>query len=878
MATDGNKLSRDLIGLFFLFVGLLLLLSLGTFDPADPSLTHVASGRKAVANKAGLFGSYVSGFLVDMLGLAAYFAPLAFLTAGARRIMGFAPLAWWRWFGICILASCVAVAAEDWVLAIRTIGKGGLSGHALVSFFSAYLGSIGMAMFWGFLFLLSVQLVTDFSWLAFLRTNCARLAAAIRAAMEKKPEPEPVILVDEEERRPRIARQLESSLENQSENKPENKPESRAGNQLEKRPEISPESRPERQPESRVVIKERVETPRAAIEETPVVSFSFSEGPAEFADQEVPVTDAYTGAEGRALPGTDLGFLQATDYEGADPPWLRDMEEDNVAELAVRDLNRPHRTIPVSVGQPRADAGPANGDAKLTNEDEVDLPAVLDSAIDIREAVTTVSAAEAGLAPKPRPALPPFSLLHTVAASSEKMPREILEAKGRTLMTCLSDFGIQGELVGIAPGPVVTMFEVRPAAGVRVARIENLSDDLALALKAVAVRVQAPIPGTDTVGIEIPNEIREIVCLKELFCSQAFAESEPLLSMALGKDIQGAPAMADLARMPHLLVAGATGAGKSVCLNSILLSFLYKARPDEVKLLLVDPKRVEMAVYADLPHLVHPVVTEMELAKNALNWAVSEMSRRYNDLALLGVRNIAAYNEKIKDIDKKKQPDLAHLEPMPYLVIVIDELADLMMTAAKEVEAYIMRLAQLARAAGIHMILATQRPSVDVVTGLIKANFPCRIAFQVTSKHDSRTILDAVGAEHLLGKGDMLFKPAGGKFRRLHGAFVSDDDVGAVTDYWRKQQKPSYMIDFSDWGGESAQGGGNGGGSGGDDIAADPMYSEAVSFVREQGKASISLIQRRFRIGFNRAARFVEQMEQDGIIGPADGAKPRVVR
>lgn len=836
--TDSNKLSRDALGLFLLFIGLLLLLSLGTFDPADPSLTHVVSGKKAVANKAGLVGSYVSGFLADMLGLAAYFTPVAFLASGARRIMGHAPWPWWRWLGVCLLAACVAVGGEAWAVTLRAVSGGGLTGHALINFFLAYFGSVGTGLFWSFLFLLAVQLVTGFSWLGFIQDCCVKSAAAVRKAMEKKPEP--VAAAEKAGSRP------EPSL---------------AGVVIKEREETP-----------RAAAKEREDVPRVEITASPASTFRFSEGPR---DADVPVRDEVTGAQGRALPGTDLGFLSASDYEGGDPPWLRDMEEDNVAELAIRDLRIPRgETAPrTGGGTPAHVAGQASGRTTAQAQAVVEGPAV-----DIREAVTTVSAAEAGLAKKPRPALPPFSLLHTVAASAAKMPRDVLEAKGRTLMTCLSDFGVQGELVGIAPGPVVTMFEVRPAAGVRVARIENLSDDLALALKAVAVRVQAPIPGTDTVGIEIPNEIREMVCLKELFCSKAFAESDSLLSMALGKDIQGAPTMADLSRMPHLLVAGATGAGKSVCLNSILLSFLYKARPDEVKLLLVDPKRVEMAVYADLPHLVHPVVTEMELAKNALNWAVAEMGRRYNDLALLGVRNITAYNEKIKELDGKKHPDLAHLEPMPYLVIVIDELADLMMTAAKEVEGYIMRLAQLARAAGIHMILATQRPSVDVVTGLIKANFPCRIAFQVTSKHDSRTILDAVGAEHLLGKGDMLFKPAGGKFRRLHGAFVSDDDVAAVTDYWRKQQRPSYLIDFSDWNGESSQGSGGGGGAGGDDVASDPMYSDAVAFVREQGKASISLIQRRFRIGFNRAARFVEQMEQDGIIGPADGAKPRVVR
>ena len=475
--------------------------------------------------------------------------------------------------------------------------------------------------------------------------------------------------------------------------------------------------------------------------------------------------------------------------------------------------------------------------------------------------------------------LPALELLQAAPSSGGGTPREVLEAKGRSLMTCLSDFGIQGELVGITPGPVVTMFEIRPAPGVRVSRIANLSDDLALALKAVAVRIQAPVPGTDTVGIEIPNEVRETVCLKELLGSQIFQQSKSLLTLALGKDIAGLPAVADLATMPHLLVAGATGAGKSVGINSIILSFLYKARPEEVKLLLVDPKRVEMAIYADLPHLVHPVVTEMQLAKNALEWAVAEMEQRYNSIARAGVRNITDYNAKLVSWGDSPPSGMEDLEFIPYLVIVIDELADLMLVAAKEVETSIVRLAQLARAAGIHLILATQRPSVDVVTGLIKANFPCRISFQVTSKHDSRTILDTVGAEHLLGRGDMLFKPAGGKFKRMHGAFVSDQNVNAVVDYWKSRQRPDYQVDFSDWAPEGAGGAfsSNGGGNGGGDIAADPMYNEAVEFVRQQGKASISLIQRKFRIGFNKAARFVEQMEMDGIIGPADGSKPRVV-
>ena len=834
--TNGNRLSRDLFGLFLIFLGLLLLLSLGTYDPRDPSMNHVVSAARVVSNKAGLFGSYVSGFLVDMLGVASFMAPGIFLIMGARRIFGVTAWPWWRWCGFAMMSMCIAVAGQAWKVKLLTVGTGGLMGHALLSFFSSYLGTVGTTLFWGFVCLFAVQLMTGFSWFALVLDCCAWLVAKTKTFAQEQAEARKLRAEEREEAR---LREQEREGENTQ-------------------------------------VREPVEAP--PVVSTVVFSPRTDSAPPVSAPPISGKEDEFTFApSANCAPGTDLGFLDEA-IADEELPWIQAIEQGKIEERAIRTERERARLLLQEVQKETPDSRqfPDTSDtAEQSDPEEEKLPY-----IDIREAVETVPPTHEPERPKTKRAipLPPFSLLHTVAEASQKTPREVLEAKGRTLMTCLSDFGVQGELVGIAPGPVVTMYEIRPAAGVRVARIENLNDDLALALKALAVRVQAPIPGTDTVGIEVPNENREMVCLKELFCSNAFAESESLLTMALGKDIQGAPTMTDLSRMPHLLVAGATGAGKSVCLNSILLSILYKARPEEVKLLLVDPKRVEMAVYADLPHLVHPVVTEMELAKNALSWAVAEMGRRYNDLALLGVRNITAYNAKIAELDRSRHPELAHLQFMPYLVIIIDELADLMMTAAKEVEGYIMRLAQLARAAGIHMILATQRPSVDVVTGLIKANFPCRISFQVTSKHDSRTILDTVGAEHLLGKGDMLYKPAGGRFRRLHGAFVRDDDVAAVVEYWRARQKPMYDVDFSNWGAESAQGGGGANGSGGEDIASDPMYAEAVIFVRDQGKASISLIQRRFRIGFNKAARFVEQMEQDGIIGPADGSKPRQVR
>ncbi len=467
--------------------------------------------------------------------------------------------------------------------------------------------------------------------------------------------------------------------------------------------------------------------------------------------------------------------------------------------------------------------------------------------------------------------LPSIDLLNEIPKTRISVNSKVLQDKANRLTACLEDFGIQGEVQRVVPGPVVTMFEFKPAPGVKISKIAALSDDMALALKAMAVRIEAPIPGKDSVGVEIPNDERQTVYLREIIESEKFTKAESVLTLALAKDIQGVPQVADLSRMPHLLVAGATGKGKSVCLSSVLISMLYKATPEQVRLLLIDPKRIEFSVYAKLPHLVHPVVTDTEMAKSALEWAVFEMDKRYEAMAKLGVRNIDGYNARIQAGDLPEElSDFGH---MPYLVIIIDELADLMMTAAKEVEMCIVRLAQLARAAGIHMILATQRPSVDVVTGLIKANFPTRIAFEVTSRPDSRTILDTVGAEKLLGNGDMLYKPGGSRLKRMHGAYADEKEIAAVVDFWKSAQDQDFELDFNEWRKESS---GNGPGDAFGD-SNDPEYLAAKEFVLDQGKASISLIQRRFRIGFNKAARFIEQMEEEGILGPQEGSKPRKV-
>ncbi len=483
--------------------------------------------------------------------------------------------------------------------------------------------------------------------------------------------------------------------------------------------------------------------------------------------------------------------------------------------------------------------------------------------------------------------LPPIGLLEPADDKDEKgYSQDSLEAMSRLLELKLKDFGVSVEVVDVLPGPVVTRFELQPAAGVKASRITNLSSDLARSLAVNSVRVVEVIQGKSVVGVEIPNQNREIVRLSEVIASAAYENSKSPLSLALGHDISGMPVIADLAKMPHLLVAGTTGSGKSVGVNSMLISMLYKASPDEVRLMLVDPKMLELSVYEGIPHLLAPVITDMKEAATGLRWCVGEMERRYKLMAALGVRNISGYNKKVRDAQKAGEPILdplfapedlgigqpetaQPLETLPFIVVVIDEFADMMMIVGKKVEQLIARIAQKARAAGIHLILATQRPSVDVITGLIKANVPTRMAFQVSSRIDSRTILDQGGAEQLLGHGDMLFLPPGTAHTvRVHGAFIDDHEVHKVVADWKKRGKPNYLeeifssaVDLIPVPGYSS---GDEGGS--DDAEGDPLYDEAVAFVTETRKVSISSVQRKLRIGYNRAARMVEQMESSGVV------------
>ena len=483
--------------------------------------------------------------------------------------------------------------------------------------------------------------------------------------------------------------------------------------------------------------------------------------------------------------------------------------------------------------------------------------------------------------------LPPYTLLNEPSATQEKPFANItFEELSLLVEQRLADFGVEARVTAVLPGPVITRFELDLAPGIKVSKITGLAKDIARSLSAVSVRVVEVIPGKSVIGLEIPNENRELVTLRDILDSQRYAQSRSPVSLVLGKDISGNPVVVDLTKMPHLLVAGTTGSGKSVSLNAMLLSILFKSSPEQVRLIMIDPKMLELSIYDGIPHLLTPVITDMKDAANSLRWCVAEMDRRYRLMAALGVRNITGYNQKVSDAIKADQPipmpgvlvtdeesAKLTLEPLPLVVVVVDELADMMMVVGKKVEDLIARIAQKARASGIHLIIATQRPSVDVITGLIKANIPTRVAFQVSSRIDSRTILDQQGAEQLLGHGDMLYLPPGaGVPVRVHGAYVADEEVHRVVAAWRSAGQPEYVNEITEDTSEGGQGG-EGQGTG----EQDPLYDEAVKIVTETRRASISLVQRRLRIGYNRAARMMEEMEMAGVVTTADNSGSREV-
>ena len=1006
----GHRLVRELLGLLFLFCGLLMLLSLWSYHAGDPTFNQAVSmDASSVHNAAGLFGAYLSGFLVDCFGLGSFLWVIFFLAVGAGLVSRWLVLKWYRWVGYLLLFACVLVTVATFDISLHGIHGGGLAGQWLAAFSLIFFSPSGSFLLWLFVFLVAMELSFSISWLALIAALASwiirkipsfgttfempvpRLPAALRnlsgtvARMKNR---------DGRTSRPRPVLDIVTGGKHGEDTEPEDvvldirtddlMPADNGVSSIKKEQpaepvlpvekpepvEMSASSVEEPLPEVRLAVQAAVAEVKASsapvVEEVkPVPAVEESEFILELDDPVVtpvapapaaapaapevpattPVVEPVQSAEPDSLPPSALAAISVSDFSSVDDfPAMMTASPVEEKSPVVESVELPHfgdaavQDAPVRVADPSVHAAPSPAPSFSSapfssSSAQTATPAPSFTAAPASSAASTgytaaapaasaapkdaayasVDTAVAGamamqreLEPAPVPAppapvlpkrreltLPPMDLLSPLPEEdlASRPDEATLARQGNALITCLKNFNVHATLARITPGPVVTMFEVRPAPGVKATRITNLANDLAMSLKAVAVRMQAPVPGTDTVGVEVPNEKRSTVHFREIVENENFRQAKSLLTVALGKDTGGRPVSADLAKMPHLLVAGATGAGKSVCLNAIILSLLYRARPDEVQMILVDPKRVELSMYADLPHLVHPVVTDMDLTKNALLWAIDEMNRRLSLFSKVKVRNITGYNDRQArlraeveaggavpvDAETGEPEDLSN---MPFLVIIVDELADLMMVKRKEVEGSIVRLAQLARAAGIHLIIATQRPSVDVVTGIIKANFPCRIAFKVTSGQDSRTILDGAGAEKLLGMGDMLFKPNGGMIQRLHGAFVSDEEVSAVVEYWKSQQPPNYKIDFAEFGNDDADDASEDFGqpaSRGNDIVDDPIYAEAVQFVLENGKVSISLLQRRFRIGFNRAARFVEQMEKDGLLSQADGTRPRSV-
>lgn len=818
---------REVMAIFFLGAAAYLLLCLLTYDPLDPSLFTHSSG-KLVQNRGGLIGAYVGDLFMNFFGLSSFFVGFLFLVLSVLLFAGYRATVHLTDMLVAFIFIILVSVLFELRLGDLSNGfaAGGMVGHVLADVAVSFLGRSG-----AYLLVVLGALVT-FIWstrlsltqiFQALQTTLVKMfkalgqSASIAWARTKKYF-ERAKLNWQQEKNEKKSVQVSSGLF-QASQKPL-LPENSALLKSQK----TPSGRPDSSQQS-----------LASIEKT---------GPSQ---------SRQNSSEGSRLNQTPP---QKTTPFSLPAPVSKD--------------NTHQEILPEE---------PARLEPRILERADKKKPNHVSNQLELMQSTAGYQ-------------LPPLSLLDSESqqadlANPQGLDEAALKMQSQMLVNKLMDFNVEGRVTEIHPGPVITMFEFEPAPGVKLSRISNLVDDLSLAMGGRSVRIVAPLPNKAAVGIEIPNHIRETVWLKDIIADDRFQKSESKLNFALGKDIEGIPYVSDLAKMPHLLVAGATGAGKSVSINSMIVSILYKARPEEVRLIMVDPKMLELSIYEGIPHLLLPVVTEPKKASLALRWAVREMERRYKMLADINARNILNYNKKVEKNDfVSRQAEqikaglniaederIRHEGKLPYIVILIDELADLMMVSSREVEESITRLAQMARAAGLHLILATQRPSVDVLTGVIKANFPARISFKVSSKHDSRTILDTVGSEHLLGAGDMLFIPPGTHgMTRVHGAYITESEIGRIVDFLKTQAKPVY--DESILKPIEAEAGSEGGMP---EEENDALYDQAVALVSETRQASISMIQRRFRIGYNRAARMVEKMESEGIVSSPSGSGSRQV-
>lgn len=824
-----NSRRNEIIAIALFAIAALFALSLASYHPNDASWN--AAGQSEVHNLVGTIGANVSAALLQAVGLAAYLLPVLLFAAAWRRFRTrriHAPLS--RVVGLTMLVfSSAALLALSNLHPIfdGSVQPGGLAGSIVATLLAAGLNTVGA----------SVLLIAAAATGLLLATNFSFVHAYEHVAA----------LLDG---RLTLFTNLPDKLQNWRQQRREVADERQRARQL---------ARAERE---KAVEAERSLKEKTGAERVAEFMRASTETPPQ--QQTTPPVVAKQVSASAAIKRAATVLDQPNDFIAPD-----EVEEAPSVVVAKRSTAA-KRNVEADVNREAEEIAAMVESASVVRTELVDAP--LDPTIQTeRKAETAKQKRLEAAAQLSDYHLPTVEFMHPPPPHREQADEELLGLATRLAEKC-KEFNVMGQIKHICPGPVVTTYEFKPDPGVKYSRVTNLVDDLCLALKAESIRIDR-MPGKSHVGIEVPNPERETIFLREVIESRPFQESPSKLTIALGKTIDGLNYVADLARMPHLLIAGSTGAGKSVCVNSLVVSILYKARPDEVKFIMVDPKRLELGLYADIPHLATPIITDPKRASHALKWAVTEMERRYKELAGWGVRNIDGFNTEIarrnfvKEYDDNGEP----WKPLPYIVIIIDELADLMMVSGHEVEESITRLAQMARAVGIHLVLATQRPSVDVITGLIKANFPSRISFRVSSKVDSRTIIDANGAEQLLGRGDMLFLPPGtSRLIRVHGAFVDETEVGRIVNDIKAQSTPTYDETITQSEEEASGGDGPGG-------ERDELFDEALRICVEMKRASTSVLQRRLRIGYGRAAAILDAMERDGYIGQADGARPRPV-
>jgi S-DNA-T family DNA segregation ATPase FtsK/SpoIIIE len=904
----------ELVGAVIAVMGVLLLMAILTFNVADPSLNH-ATGT-APANLMGLPGAYVADLLLQTFGLAICLVPVALITWGVRMLrthhLGFFGLRLSLLLLSLLMMSVACVGLGDVGGAATHAGAGGLVGVALIGQFREFvlshssggslaliepgcaaLAFIAMAPALGMnrtdLPLIFRILRAPFIWAVWLmRAGVGLWRGKPQSLDEEHDLPAPSVGYAE------IPGEIDAS-------------------------QYHPEThdyRPQPIPEEGVGLPPReslmVDAPFAPIErEAPEIP----EAPVELHPHAPPALDVGVPYEGPADSVRERTLFDRLAGLRIEPIFSRRakvaaaLAEPELPEEVVAFAPDDAPTEAMARSAPEAFEDDAlDEDENPFTPDSIDAetppPAAVASGVKIVPRKSSVAqgkrAAKAGqreLDLGGTYQLPPLDLLSLPSRvqTETKIDESALEQNARLLETVLDDFGVKGQIVKVRPGPVVTLYELEPAPGTKASRVIGLADDIARSMSAVSARV-ATVPGRNVIGIELPNAKRETVFLRELLSTKHYEDNRLGLPLALGKDIGGDPVIADLARMPHLLIGGTTGSGKSVAVNTMILSLLYRLPPDKCRFIMIDPKMLELSVYQDIPHLLTPVVTEPRKAIVALKWVVREMEDRYRAMSAQGVRNIAGYNEKLVEAARKgtslmrkvqtgidpetRRPTFEDeeidLTPLPFIVVIIDEMADLMLVAGKEIEAAVQRLAQMARAAGIHVVMATQRPSVDVITGTIKANFPTRISFQVTSKIDSRTILGEQGGEQLLGQGDMLYMAGGGKIARVHGPFVSDNEVEEIVRYLRAQGAPAYIESVTD-DPDGEEGGLGLPGEGGEETESDQLYDQAIALVARERKCSVSFVQRYLQIGYNRAARIVERMEKEGVVSGANHVGRREV-